>query len=555
MKEGRSGVASSNSAGFRNIFLLSFLLFSLGTACVEIVRIDVRFAIFVQDLTRYPLSVFPTINGVPYPDYPVAMTLIAWLFSAGGRFLNQWTLSLFSMLCGSLTVALVWLTGEKMKKGTGLIAASLLFMTLEFNSTIMGFGIDVPVMTAGALMLYLLSAGSRRCPGIFFPVLLVFCFLIRGPMGLVLLGAAVGGWILFARQWKRVVTWGIAGAVTLAGCTGGGYFLIRAAGGQDLFDQFLSWQVTSRMAADDLFFYLLDGPVVFSPSTALAIATLLTAAAVPRARRHSGQVLLPLFGFLLFPLILLSIPGCKHLRYMMITIPAFALTGAWGIRMSFAFPRCRRILRTVFRILAAYGWIAAMCAALAVTVVTAVMANVFDAGLFFRCALLPVLFPAAGLLYRKKKGFLRDIFRTGLVLGLLGTAFIFPATTCRELSEKFVRSTEHYRTGRLCFYRIGVDHEDLKYLRFLSPEDRAEVRYLGPVSNQDNKYSRMYRQIGFEGLADMKPGDVLVARSRDAEQLNKDAALYGRKAVFLSRGKLGHREYSAFEIRPANSTD
>lgn len=552
MREDRSDAVSSRFAGFRNVFLLSFLLFSLGTIGVEIVRIDVRFAVFVQDLTKYPLTVFPTINGVPYPDYPAAMTLIAWLFSAGGRFLNQWTLSLFSMLCGSLTIALVWMTGESMKKGTGVIAASILFMTLEFNSTIMGFGIDVPVMAAGALILCLLSAGSRRSPDLLFPVLLVFCFLIRGPMGIVLLGAAAGGWILFARQWKRVLTWGIAGAVTLAVCMGGGYLLIQAAGGRELFDQFLSWQVTSRMEADDLFFYVLDGPVVFSPSTAAAIATLLTVASVRRVRR-SGTVLLPLFGFLLFPLILLSIPGCKHLRYMMITIPAFALIGAWGIRMSFAFPRCRRILRAVFRILAAYGWIAALCAALAVTIGAAAMAKVFDPILFFRCALL-ALFPAAGLLFRKKKGFLRDIFRTGIVLGILGAVFIFPATTCRELSEKFVRSAECHRTGRLYFYRIGVDHEDLKYLRFLSPEDRADTLYLGPVSNPKNKYSRMYRQIGFEGFADMKPGDILVARSRDAEQLEKDAAPYGRKAVFLVKGKLGHKEYSAFEIRPADGT-
>ena len=219
--------------------------------------------------------------------------------------------------------------------------------------------------------------------------------------------------------------------------------------------------------------------------------------------------------------------------------------------MSFAFPRCRRILRAVFRILAAYGWIAARCAALAVTIVAYAMAKVFDPGLFFRCALLE-LFPAAGLLYRKKKGFLRDIFRTGLVLGLLGTVFIFPATTCRELSENFVRSAERHRTGRLCFYRIDVDHEDLKYLRFLSPEDRADTLYMVP--NPKDKYSRMYRQIGFEGLAGMKPGDLLVARSRDEKQLQKDAALYGRKAVFLVKGKLGHKEYSAFEIRPADGT-
>ena len=552
MRDDQSRAGSFFSSGCWKVFLLSFLLFSLGTACVEIVRIDVRFAIFVQDLTRYPLSVFPTINGVPYPDYPVTMTLFAWLLSAGGRFLNQWTLSLFSMLCGSLTVALTWLTGEKLKRGTGTIAAVLLFMTLEFNTTIMGFGIDVPVMAAGAVILYLLSAGARRrgVPEILFFLMLIFCFLIRGPMGILLLGAAAGGWVLFARQWKRVLIWGIIGTVALAVCLGCGYYLIQAAGGQDLFDQFLSWQVTSRMAADDLFFYLFDGPVAFSPSTAAAIATLLTAA-IARRIRSRGSVLLPLFGFVLFPLILLSIPGCKHLRYMMITVPAFALIGAWGIRMSFLFPRFHRGLRAVFRFLAAYIWIIALCAALVITIVAAFF---FDVRMFYRCALL-ILFPAAGLLHRKKRGLVRDILRTGIIFLILGSAFVFPATTCRELSEKFVRGAEQYRTGRLYFYRIGVDHEDLKYLRFLSPEDRADVQYLYPTLKPDNKYSRMYRQIGLEGLAAMRPGDLLVAKSGDTKLLEKDAAANGRKAVLRVRGKLGHKEYSAFEILPADGAN
>ena len=541
----QSGLPSFFSSGFLRLFLFSFLLFSLGTAGVEIVRLDVRFAIFVQDMTRYALSVFPTVNGEPYPDYPVTMTVIAWLFSAGGRFLNQWTLSLFSILCGSLTVALTWLTGEKMKRGVGVIAASLLFMTLEFNVTIMSFGIDVPVMAAGALILYILSV----CPagwksGLLFFVLLAFAFLIRGPMGILLLGAAAGGQLLFARQWKRTVIWGLIGGAALLVCLGSGYFLIYATGGKELYEEFFTWQIASRMAADDLFFYVLDGPVVFSPSTAFGIAVL--AAALWTRRRGTG-ILLPLFGFLLFPLILLSIPGCKHLRYMMITVPAFALIGAWGIRTSSVYPRCRRSLRAAFRFLARYLWIAAMVAGPAVMIFMAARSGVWGNGCWFRFALV-ILFPAAGVVFGKKSGFLRDILRTGIVLAVLGCVFVFPATTFRENSGIFVRAAERYRTGRLCFYRIGVDHEDLKYLRFLTPDERKEVVYLTP--DPADKYKKMYRQVGMDNLASLRPGDLLVARSRDTEQLEKDAERCGRKVHFRARGKLGHKEYSVFELHP-----
>lgn len=549
MKDQRFAVPSPLSSGFLRVFLFCFLLFSLGTAGVEIVRIDVRFAIFVQDMTRCALSVFPTINGEPYPDYPVTMTLFAWLLSAAGRFVNQWTLSLFSILCGSLTVALTWLTGERIRRGTGVIAASLLFMTLEFNTTIMSFGIDVPVMAAGALILYCLTirAGIWKSGALFF-LLLIFAFLIRGPMGLFLAGAAAGGWLLFARQWKQTVIWGVIGAAASLICLGGGYYLIHAAGGRELYNEFFSWQISSRMAADDLFFYLFDGPVVFSPSTAFAIAVLLTAA---WKRFRGSGVLLPLFGFLLLPLVLLSIPGCKHLRYMMITVPAFALIGAWGIRRSSVFPRCRRILRAAFQFLARYAWIAALCGGLAVTIIMAAMAGVWDLRLA-RCALL-ILFPAAGLLCRKKPGFLRDILRTGIVLGILGCVFVFPASSFRELSESFVRTAEQYRTGRLYFYRIGVDHEDLKYLQFLTPEDRANALYLPSSPNPNDKYSRMYRRVGIEALADMNPGDLLVVKDKDSGTLKKDAADCGRTVLVRARGKLGHKEYQAVELRKDES--
>ena len=545
MREHRSADPSSFSSGFLRVFLFSFLLFSLGTAGVEIVRLDVRFAIFIQDMTRYALSVFPTINGEPYPDYPVTMILFAWLFSAAGRFVNQWTLSLFSILCGSLTVALTWLTGERIKRGTGVIAASLLFMTLEFNTTIMSFGIDVPVMAAGALILYCLTvrAGIWKS-GVFFFLLLVFAFLIRGPMGLFLAGAAAGGWLLFARQWKQTVIWGMIGAAASLICLGGGYYLIHAAGGQELYKEFFSWQISSRMAADDLFFYLFDGPVVFSPSTAFGIAVLLT---VLWKRPRGAGIVLPLFGFLLLPLVLLSIPGCKHLRYMMITVPAFALIGAWGVRKSFVFPRCRRILRAVFRFLAQYAWIAALCIGLSVTIVMAAMAGILDLRLA-RCGLL-ILFPAAGLVFRKKTGLIRDILRTGIVLGILGCVFIFPASTFRELSEDFVRTAEQYRTGRLYFYRIGVDHEDLKYLQFLTPEERADAVYLTPSPDPDDKYRKMYRRREIERLADMNPGDLLVIKSKDAGKLEEDAANCGRKVLFRARGNLGHKEYQVVELR------
>ena len=101
-----------------------------------------------------------------------------------------------------------------------------------------------------------------------------------------------------------------------------------------------------------------------------------------------------------------------------------------------------------------------------------------------------------------------------------------------------------------------MDHEDLKYLRILSPEDRAAAVYLFPALMPNDNYSGMYHQVGIEeGLAAMRPGDILVAKSRDTELLKEDAAAYGRQAVFLVQGKLGHRKYSVFEIRPAGSAE
>ncbi len=44
-------------------FGIAFALLSLGTIGTEVTKIDIRFALMVQDMALHGLGMFPTLNG------------------------------------------------------------------------------------------------------------------------------------------------------------------------------------------------------------------------------------------------------------------------------------------------------------------------------------------------------------------------------------------------------------------------------------------------------------------------------------------------------------
>lgn len=263
------------------IFLLVFLLLSLGTAGLEVTKINIRFALMVRDMADCGLRLFPTMNGVEYGDYPSLWILLSRLASLNGRFLNLWTLSLPSLLLGAYTVAVTYCSGEMRGKGRGIIAAALLLTAPQFVDLMSGFGLDVPVMACGATMLYLLQTErSERRLCIAFAALFCISFCVRGPMGSAVFSVACGGALLFGerRLLRRFISAGLAAALL---CCGLWYCAVLYAGGAELWNWFLMCQIGSRFGGFAVLSNLGNAFFSYAPLTFLCLGAFLF-------RRDSG---------------------------------------------------------------------------------------------------------------------------------------------------------------------------------------------------------------------------------------------------------------------------
>lgn len=519
------------------------VLFALGAIGTEITRIDIRFALMVQDMTLHGLGLFPTVNAVEYGDYPSGWVLCSWLTTFGGRHVSLWLLTLPAILLGAYTMMMTYLTGEQFGRHIGLAAVLFLAITPEFLKLLTGFGIDVPVMAAGVTMLYLFRRGcSAAVAAGVFAGLLIVCFLFRGPMGIVLLGAGTGGYLLAERAWLRVLLLGVVGAVITALCGIFWYLAVHAQGGADLWEWFMQCQLLSRMGESEYGTYFVDGMFSFAPVTLLALGVFLLPRKLIFSRPVAGWL-----GYVLLPMVILSIPACKHLRYLAIAMPGFALLAAYAwighLRQPFIVRWRNRVLAWC-RILA-YPLALAGIVALAVT------------GCFLT---EPVLLPwwhfagAAILIsvcrFWKYEGF-RNI-RPAAIAALFLILALNPFLSSMENSEHFVNQVESARTGQVYLYEMGPDHEDLKYVLWTSPEKRGQIRYLYSKIRLPKPYpARMYPSGNLsEHIQDIAENDVLILRERKKEltTLQAEAQKYGRTVEIVHAGSLGHREFVAVRL-------
>ncbi|MGN0872751.1 MAG: ArnT family glycosyltransferase [Victivallales bacterium] len=526
-------------------FAITFVLLSLGTIGTDVTKIDIRFALMVQDMALHGLGMFPTLNGVEYGDYPSGWVFCSWLATFGGSQVSLWLLSLPAILLGAYTMAMVYLTGELSGKNTGLAAVMFLLVTPEFLKLFAGFGIDVPVMAAGVTMLYLFrKKESVLISGGVFAVLLACCFLFRGPMGVVLLGAGTGGYLLACREWKNVLFFGAAGAVTAVLCGIFWYCGVQQQGGQDLWEWFLRCQLYSRMGKSEYGAYFTGGLFSFAPVTLLAFGIFL----LPRRRVLSGPVA-GWLGYVFLPILILSIPACKHLRYLALTLPGFALLAseAWSGNI----PR-RFTDRWLPRVMKLLQYFTAPLLLAAICILAAVGCFLSEPALVpwghFACAVFLIV--VCGFLKCREI----EKFRPAIVTGIFLTVALIPFLALPENSGHFISQVERDLAGQIYLYEMGPDHDDLKYVFGVPPEKRSRIHYLyAEKRTGQGYYDRMYPSECISGRMEKITGnDILILRDRkrELELLQAEAEKHHRKMQIKYSGMLGHRKFVAVCLTP-----
>lgn len=530
------------------VFLGTLAVLSLCTIGSEITKIDVRFALMVQDMAKHGITVFPTVNGVEYGDYFSTWTILSYLTSAFGRFVNLFTLTLPTMICGAYIVAMTYLTGEKIGKNVGLYAAALSLVTFEYMASFVTFGLDVFVAAASITMLYcFLSNVERKWNLLIFALLAIAVFFVRGPLGLVVYGAACGGWLLASRKWKHVLLYGIAGVIVVVICAAGTYFIVQKVGGEELYQVLLDWQIRSKVSKGNYscLYYFTNAMGSFAPLTLFGIATL-----VMNFKRLLKTPYGGLAGYILLPLIILSIPGAKHLRYITLSMPAFALLGGMFVCSMISkmpigekFSGIMRIVRPalpVLLILAVAGVTAGSFFAL-----TFPMIPVFH---YILCALL------IGIVAFAPRIFADALARGAAMIFIFLMLCIVPLSFSLDNTSEFVRKSEGIRNedAKVYIYNMGPDHDDLKYILHMAIPDRESVRYVYTKLPGSSKHlAKMYPFTAFEDeLANITPDDIIIVHEKGWKLFNK--AISGKNLMIKTvlSGRYGRRSARAVQIAP-----
>lgn len=540
-----------------SLTLFMFAVFTLGTIGVEIARINIRFAMMTEEMGEQPLGLFPTLNGQPYADYPSLYNLLSYLTSGGGRFVTRFTLVLPTILLSCYVVAMTAKTSDLVKPGTGLCAALFSLLSYEYTNIFMAFSIDLPVAAAALTIVWgLLKFDFGWKALAIYAGMLIFAFAVRGPLGLIMCGAVTASVILGARRWKALLPYGATGAAAAAACLGIAYWAIHRQGGAELWLAVKDWQVGSRMGKGKTFlayfYYFTSAIGSFMPLTGFAMAVLV----MKRRELAKPELAIPLWWALL-PMVMLSIPGCKHLRYMTPLLPAFAIFAAIGYLETDRSPAGKVIDFTV--------WLMdklILPAGIAMTATAVVMSFTLPANrlsLYLHLAVALVLLFAMYFALLRFKGKPWPLVRCALAMTLLAGIVGTSGDAMWENSSRFVGKTEKLlknQNGRLYLYALSPDHDALKVMYHVSPETRKNAVTIYRFDEDESEHlKKMFPVVtAEEAFSNIRPCDIVVLHEKKLKELRKDAERAGLKVVVIDpKGRLGHRKSVAVKLEPQTS--
>ena len=539
-----------------SLAVFMFAVFSLGTVGVEITRINIRFALMTAEMAEHPFGLFPTLNGEPYADYPSLYNLLSYLTSGGGRFVNRFTLALPTMILGGYVVWMTAKTAELLKRGAGFCAALFSLFSFEYLNIFMAFSIDLPVAAAAITIVWSLLKFDFGCKALpLYAAMLFFAFAVRGPLGIILCGGVTASVILGARRWKALWLFGATGALALAACFGVSYWAILRQGGAALWHTVMDWQVGSRMGGGsffDCFYYFTNAIGSFMPVTGFAVATLV----MKRKELLKPELAIPIL-WALIPMLMLSIPSGKHLRYMTPLLPAFAIVAAIGYLEADETPVGKVIDFTVA--LADKLWLPAGLAFIATAAVMSFVLPAERLSLYIHLAVALALLFAMYFALRRREGKPWPLARPALAMTLMIGIVFTSADAMWENSSHFVARTEKRlveQHGRLYLYDLSPDHDALKVMYHLSPETRKNAVMIYEFDeNASEHLKKMFPVVTAKAaFAEIRPEDIVVLHRKKLKSLREKAESAGFEVVELDRkGRLGHRKSVAVKLEPKTS--
>ncbi len=553
------------------VFCGALLLFTFNLASNEILMIDTRFALFTDEMLKNGIGPFPQLYGQYYPDYTSVPIILMAAFSLLLGETSQLSIAFPSAIAAAAMLAVTCRTGTEFRSlHFGILAVLLSLLSVEFLNICRIASIDLFPALAAAISFFLTWRAldqEKKMPWAGILLCMFAGYLARGPVGVMIPLAAAAAPCIAQRRFKLFARL-LAAALLLCGLPAI-LWLVWAyqAAGREFVDSVIKMQFASRFGSGKPLWYYFTNA---AGSYAVVYPVGLLTAAVylwhyrkqlrrPPVSRHETMVL-SLILWMLFILLGMSLPGTKHLRYVVGVIPPAALLMALLLENPDRIPLFDRIGKLFFllaKIIPAA--VLAGFAALQILRIDAVagvlrMNIPFDYSFPAVAAPVPVLV----LLLNRIKFTppVRRLFLTGgaaLSVLALHTGILEGMNQARQSSAAFVAAVEKFRPAEtpLWFACLGPDGDENKYLWNVPAKQRFIPRYLckeplldekeEPLLDENSQmiFELKYRNPAGEELPPPQSGDLVLVRL-DKWIVEYDEAFRAAYEPLLT-GRLAHR--------------
>lgn len=234
-----------------------------------------RHALMSQEVLDRGFHLFQTHHGQHMPEYGPAYFWLSAVFSMPFAKVNDWTVVLPSTLSALGILLLLYFFGKTLGgERLGVFSAAILASTPNFFWQAQTALIDMPFALGVGLSIYVFYLAYGQEPSwkwdFALLVTLLFSWLVKGPVSVVLVGLPVVSYLCARQDWSGLWFWGKRFAIYTLLLSliwfGGAYFLV----GKDFFVDLIWKQTMGRFVnsvahANPPYFYLKNFPSQFLP--------------------------------------------------------------------------------------------------------------------------------------------------------------------------------------------------------------------------------------------------------------------------------------------------
>jgi hypothetical protein len=316
------------------IFICGIVLFTINLN-PEFIAFQTRFALFAQEMLRHGISWFPTTYQTPYPDYPVLPTIFIYLVSLIFGKVTPFTAILPTAITAALILVFIYKIGALQDHLWGLYAVLFALFTQYFIQQSRSISLDQYTALATIISFYLAYSATiyqQNHRLWLVPLVLITGFACRGPIGLIMPTGVLCSYYLYLKEFKNLLRIILMAIALLAICFAVLSWFAYLQGGIHFVARVVTMEATGRLYTPNknYLYYFSSSLLAYAVSFPIAIlVTIVSLHRISKPKTTHDQLLGMLVCWTLIILIGMTIPAIKKVRYILPIVPAISLIAAY----------------------------------------------------------------------------------------------------------------------------------------------------------------------------------------------------------------------------------